>query len=169
MFAQVIADFREQWTFDGLYVADSSLYSVDNLEQLKQVRWLSRVPLTINEAKKLVSQVQEAEWVASILQGYCIAEYNSQYGGVEQRWLVVESEQRRDSDLKQLDKRWQQQSQQQQAKLRSLCTQEFACEADAYKAVRKFECALKSHKLDALKLVATLLPTTKRADDLVRM
>lgn len=153
-FPQVIAAYREQWTFDGLYVADSALYSAENLELLRQVRWLSRVPLTLNEAKQVLRQVQANEWISSALEGYRIVEYGSEYGGIKQRWFVVESESRRDADLKQVDKRVTQQLQQQQAKLRTLCVQEFACELDARKAANQFERALKYHKLDALTVVA---------------
>jgi transposase len=154
-FPQVIADYRKQWTFDGLYVADSALYSAENLDLLKQVRWLSRVPLTLNEAKQVLRQVQEQEWMSSATEGYRIGEFESKYGGIEQRWFVVESAARRDADLKQLDKRVTQQFQQQQAKLRALCAQEFACEPDARKAAHKFEQSLRHHRLNVLKVVAT--------------
>lgn len=154
-FPQVIADYRKQWTFDGLYVADSALYSAENLDLLKQVRWLSRVPLTLNEAKQVLRQVQEQEWMSSATEGYRIGESKSEYGGIEQRWFAVESAVRRDADLKQLDKRVTQQFQQQQAKLRALCAQEFACEPDARKAAHKFEKSLRYHRLDVLEVVAT--------------
>jgi transposase len=41
----------------------------------------------------------------SEIQGYRIAEIGSYYGKIKQRWLIVESEARRLSDLKQLEKR----------------------------------------------------------------
>ena len=154
-FPKVMAEYREQWTFDGLYVADSALYSAENLDLLKQVRWLSRVPLTLNEAKQALRQVQEHEWMNSASEGYRIAEFQREYGKIEQRWLVVESAARREADLKQLDQRLSQHLQQQQAKLRALCVQEFACEPDARKAAQQFERLLKYHQLDAMEVVAT--------------
>jgi len=41
----------------------------------------------------------------SVISGYRIAPCCSEYGGVRQRWLVVESQARKDADLKQLEKR----------------------------------------------------------------
>jgi hypothetical protein len=37
-------------------------------------------------------------------EGYTWSEHKSSYGGIEQRWLVVESNFRRDSDLGKLEK-----------------------------------------------------------------
>ena len=119
------------------------------------MRWLSRVPLTLNEAKQALRQVQEHEWMNSASEGYRIAEFQREYGRIEQRWLVVESAARREADLKQLDKRLSQHLQQLQAKLRALCVQEFACEPDARRAAHQFERLLKYHQLDAMEVVAT--------------
>ncbi len=41
----------------------------------------------------------------SEIKGYRIAEVGNYYGNIKQRWLIVESEARRSSDLKQLEKR----------------------------------------------------------------
>ena len=49
-FAQLFQDFREQWTFEGLCVADGALYSADNLTAMTGLRWLTRVPLSIKAA-----------------------------------------------------------------------------------------------------------------------
>ncbi len=79
-------------------VADSALYSAPNLEMLTNLRWLTRVPLSIKQAQQLVSQLNEAEFTPSSVSGYSWSEHKSNYGGIEQRWLVVESSLRRDSD-----------------------------------------------------------------------
>lgn len=62
----------------------------------------------------------------------------SNYGGVKQRWLIVESEARKEADLKQLEKRLAKQQQKAQSELRQLCQQEFVCAADAMKAAKRF-------------------------------
>ena len=49
-FARLFQDFREQWTFEGLCVADGALYSADNLTAMTNLRWLTRVPLSIKVA-----------------------------------------------------------------------------------------------------------------------
>jgi transposase len=49
-FARLLQTFKSQWNFEGLYVADAALYSEANLQQLSGLRWLTRVPLTLNAA-----------------------------------------------------------------------------------------------------------------------
>lgn len=47
-FAALMQEFKTQWNFEGLYVADSALYSEDNLKPLSGLRWLTRVPQRLN-------------------------------------------------------------------------------------------------------------------------
>ena len=67
------------------------------------------------------------------------------YGGVPQRWILVESQPRRAADLKKLDQKLEQQTEKQQKALDELKAQEFACEADGLKAAKAFEKKLKFH------------------------
>lgn len=148
-FAGLMQAFKAQWNFEGLYVADSALYSEENLQQLSGLRWLTRVPLTLNTASELVNQVCESAFERSELDGYRIATVCCEYGGVRQQWFVVESEERKKSDLKQLEKTLAKAVAQGQSQLRHLCAQEFACEADALAALNQFEQTLPWHRLEA--------------------
>jgi transposase len=152
-FAKLLAEFREQWTFDGLCVADSALYTADNLIAMKQLKWLTRVPLTLTQAKIALLEIQASEWMTSNQKGYRIAERRGQYGGVSQRWFIVESEQRKQADIQQLHKRIDKEHKQLSAKLRQLSAQVFACEPDACSATAKFEQSLKYHRLEDLKFI----------------
>ena len=135
VFASLIQDFRQEWNIDALFVADAALYSAENIKQLQSLRWLSRVPATIKEAQNLLTLPKEL-FVSSSREGYKIAEVGSYYAGIKQRWLVVESEQARESDLKKIEKRLAKKLAQAQSQLKALCRREFACEADAEKAVQ---------------------------------
>ena len=73
----------------------------------------------------------------SQIKGYSYQELSKIYGGVPQRWLVVESQQRRESDLKSLEKKIQKERVEVDKKLRSLKSENFACQADAETATRK--------------------------------
>lgn len=138
-FRQVVDEYRQQWRFDGLLVADAALYSAENLKQLQGLKWISRVPLTLSEAQEVIRQVMPfAEW-EGLSQGYRLIEVCTTYAEVAQRWVVVESEKRREADLKALQKRVEQEKQRQQRQLDKLCQESFACEADALKAAKKFE------------------------------
>lgn len=136
-FAALMQEFKSQWSFSSLYVADSALYSEENLQQLSGLRWLTRVPLTLNAASELVNQLPESALAPTQLKGYRIATVCCDYGGVQQRWFVVESQERKQADLKKLDKTKALATAHWQSLLRQLCTQEFACEADALAALQQ--------------------------------
>ena len=140
-FTEILQAFKEQWSFDGLCVADSALYSQANLQAMAGLNWLSRVPLTLKQAQQTIEHASDFQ--ASELKGYRIAQSSSPYAGVPQRWFTVESEKRHTSDLEQLEKQLETAPQQ----LKKLCTQEFACEADALMAAQGLSQDLPWHDL----------------------
>jgi transposase len=150
-FAQLFQDFKEQWTFEGLCVADGALYSSDNLTAMMSLRWLTRVPLSIKAAATIVDGV--VELTPSVIKGYSFKESRSEYAGIEQRWLLVESEQRRNSDLKQLAKKIEQYQKKYLQELQALSTQEFACATDAINAAQALSKTMKWHQLSDIETV----------------
>ncbi len=77
----------------------------ENLKALGETPWISRVPASIAEAQQLMQTLPSEMFTVTALGNYVIAEVCSTYAGVQQRWLVVQSESRKQADLKQLDKR----------------------------------------------------------------
>jgi transposase len=163
VFAQVLCDFRKQLTLDTLMVADSALYSAPNLEQMKELKWLCRVPLTVKQAQLLVSQITEKEFVKSAATGYCVAEKTSNYGGIEQRWLVVESKVRRESDLNRLEKNLEKAEKIAAKKLQKLCNQKFENPQSAITSAAQLAKQLKYHKLTNIKVVELQPAPPKKA------
>lgn len=153
VFAQLIQEFQQQLSVSALFVADSALYSEDNLKSLSNLRWISRVPLTITQAKQLVNELKSEEFVNSVLEGYRIAECNSNYGGIEQRWVIVESQARSAADIKQLHNQLDKLDAVKSLQLQQLCRQEFQCEPDALQATERFAKKLKYHCLEAISVV----------------
>ena len=102
-FAGLLQEFKKQWTFEGICVADAALYSEENLRAMTGLKWLTRVPLSIKAASELVESTESLQ--TSKLQGYNTTESLSDYGGISQRWILVESAARRKSDIKKLDKK----------------------------------------------------------------
>ena len=47
-------EYSKQIDFDSIMVADSALYSEGNLKLMVNMKWISRVPLSIKKAKNLV-------------------------------------------------------------------------------------------------------------------
>ncbi|MEO1148982.1 MAG: IS1634 family transposase, partial [Cyanobacteria bacterium J06638_22] len=119
---------------------------------LEPLKWVSRVPLTLKSASQLVDELDEDAFVSSALEGYSFVERELDYGGINQRWIVVCSEQRRQSDLKQLDKRLAKQEQRASQQLRQLQQQTFACEADARQAAQRLAAKWPLHQLAELRV-----------------
>lgn len=129
------------------------MYTAENLKQLQGLKWISRVPLTLSEAQEVIRQVVPfAEW-EGLAKGYQLIEVCTTYAEVAQRWVVVESEKRREADLKALQKRVKQEEQRQQRQLDKLSKESFACEADALKAMKKFEPTLHYCRLSQVSVV----------------
>ncbi len=147
IFASICQDFKKQLNLDSLMVADSALYTAPNLEMLSNLRWLTRVPLSLKQSQQLVSQLNESEFHQSSVTGYSWSEHKSNYGGIAQRWLVVESSLRRDADQRKLSKNLKKAEIEGQKKLRELSNIEFACEADAVTAASRLSKQLKYHNL----------------------
>ena len=152
IFATLIADFKQQWQIDALFVADAALYTKENLQQMKQLRWVSRVPATLSAAKQLLDNSHENAFVSSSLPGYRITCCCSSYGATQQRWGVVESQTRKEGDLKQLEKRVAKNLTKAQSELKQLCQQQFACELDAFFAAERMNRQLLLHQLVDIKV-----------------
>lgn len=147
VFAQLMQEFRQQFSLHALMVADSALYSASNLKLVQGLRWISRVPLTVAEAKHLINELDAQQFVATGMPGYRIVERDSLYGGVPQKWIIVESEARKQADIKQLQSCLNKLEQQLNQQLTQLCAQDFRCEADALLAADRFAKKLKYHYL----------------------
>jgi transposase len=75
-------------------VADVALYvkkTIEDLDAQGQL-FITRVPQMLKEAKALIKQAPTLVF-APISQGYEGVSYDSEYGGVDQKWLLIRSEQ----------------------------------------------------------------------------
>ena len=104
-FIKAMKDFKGQLKWDSLIVLDSAFYSQENIQNANNLKWLSRVPLRVKAAQDLVREINTEDLKDSDRPGYRYIELKNTYGGIEQRWLLVESETRRESDLKALAKK----------------------------------------------------------------
>ncbi|QLE39391.1 IS1634 family transposase [Nostoc sp. C052] len=151
-FAKTLVNFRENIDIDALMVADSALYSAENLNLMKSLKWLCRVPLTVGLAKQILLGIDSKDLIQSEITGYSYIVKSSNYAGIEQRWLIVESQERKKADSKQLMRRVQQAQINAHQKLTKLCNEEFACHRDAKKAALHLSEQLKYHCLAEIKI-----------------
>ncbi|MBE9130228.1 IS1634 family transposase [Coleofasciculus sp. LEGE 07081] len=152
-FGQIASYYKSQVNFETMIVSDSALYTDKNLKLMSGIEWLCRVPLSIKEARNLVSSISSEQLNVSEIPGYSWVEVKSNYGGVEQRWLVVESEQRKASNLEKLEKKIKQEEGAAEKKLVKLFKKEFESEEEARARVNEFEKKLKFHQLEQIQVI----------------
>lgn len=116
-------------------VADSALYSAETIGKLSQNKWITRVPATITEAKRRLVETLDEHLLAADREGYFYTETTSDYGGVDQRWLIVLYEPRREQEQRRLDKRIMREYDQLGKQAKKLSRQLFNCQADAQQAL----------------------------------
>ena len=157
VFPEVIKEYQEQWSADELEVvtADAALYSDANLQSLGTTPWIIRVPATLASAQWLLENLQTEQFQPSEREGYRFSEVGSYYGGITQRWLIVESQARQRADLKSLDKGISRLTREKTKALKALFLTDFACESDATSALSVFEKTLKYHRLVDIAVVQT--------------
>jgi transposase len=141
-FGQLITDqvTQLQITYGPtVLVADSALYSAENLQKLAETRtkWITRVPATLSEAQAVLAQA-DPQTMAPLTEGYRYRVVPSSYGGVEQRWVLIHSEPRQPQAQRTVDKHLLKHSEQEGKAFKQLCRTAFACEADAQQALATF-------------------------------
>lgn len=152
VFAKLIKAFVKQVELDTLFVADAALYSERNLKSLAGLSWVSRVPETIREARELLETLEDTNLIGS--QQGCVAEVSSDYGGVEQRWLVVESESRVRNAKTRVLKRVVRERKKLMRAYRGVTKRRFNCEEDALLAVKQLSRGLRYHLLSGVSVMA---------------
>ena len=132
------AHLREAKEEPGVYVADSGIYSESNMRQLNEagVKWVSRVPETLKEAKAVLQEGSDAWQAAEDGSVQWYSRVKSLPQGTE-RWLIVRtqaSQQRAQVSMQRqvttAQASWQQ-------KCWHLSNRRFAGEADAQAALER--------------------------------
>ena len=135
VFASLLKGLRARIDLDALFVADSALYGAQNLSLLGTLRWLCRVPRTLEQARRVLAQTPREAFVQSDLhEGYLITELENEYGGIKQRWLVVHSAELEKAAGERLHRRLERRERELDRELSRLGRKTFACRADAREA-----------------------------------
>ena len=153
VFGRLMIEFGQQWKFDGVHVADTALYTADNLTQMGTLQWVSRVPLTIGSASELLDEITPESFFASAIEGYELSMVCNSYAEVNQHWLVVRSQTRQEKDLQRLETKLKKAQQQAQTDLKSFQKQEFDCPVLAQTAVQQLNDKLPYHQLIEIQTV----------------
>ena len=159
-FGEIAVEYQKQIEVNSLIVADCAMYTESNLKLMSDLRWLSRVPLSIKSAQSLISTLLESEFRESNLSGYKFASKTVTYAEIEQTWLVVQSQDRKESDLRKLSQKISKAESKAIQELKKLSKDKFACEADAIKALSKLSKQFKYHQTQESKVIET--PSNKK-------
>lgn len=85
-------------------IMDSAFFSKENVQAVTpHFNWITSVPMTIKEAKDLRKNTQTFQ--KTTVEGYETATYTMDYGGIDQRWIVVKSKKRAKQAKKKLEER----------------------------------------------------------------
>lgn len=133
---------------DFLYVGDSAMYE-NILKHSVQIKWLSRVPEKILKAKQLVNRPKSGiSWIP-LSDGYSYYATKSNYGGVDQRWILFFSEHAYKREVDTLDKNIQKELDEYKKLWWHLSNEEFSCKEDAELSIKKLMKKMKYHEVSA--------------------
>jgi transposase len=161
VFGKILAEFKKQIVFDSIMVCDSALYSQENLKLIEHLKWISRVPMTIKKAQELVHYVEieeinleEIERRAALNLGeYKWKSEIVSYGGIQQTWLIVESQKRKESDLDKLDKKLKKEKDKVEKLLKELKKENFETPEQARYKLKGINKKLKLFEIKEIELI----------------
>ncbi|MBL1197690.1 MAG: IS1634 family transposase [Nostoc sp. GBBB01] len=156
VFAHILVEYNKQIDFESIMVADSGLYSESNLKLMSNMEWISRVPITIKKAKNLMKALTMTELKPSEIKGYSYQESKVSYGGIEQRWLLVESTERKKADLKKVTQKISEELLKFNKQLVKLVKEEFTQSSLAEIKIQELASKLKYHQISDLKITSQL-------------
>lgn len=147
-FGQVVSEPIAQWhTTYGTtdLVADSALYREANLQRFAntQLKWMTRVPATLSDAQAVLGQA-DPQTMTPLADGDRDRVVPSTYGGVEQRWVLIDSAQRHSHAPHTVNKQLLTQGDKEVNTFKKRCRTTFACEADAQQALATFAQSLRA-------------------------
>ena len=135
---------------DEYIIADSELYTKETLQEISsQIKWITRVPEKIVSAKDLIISTEELE---EIEPGYHVKEITSTYGEIEQRWLLVHSEQAHSREEKTLRRQVFKEFERAKLEIGKLSHQDFDCEHDAHECLKRWAKSLKYHSISNIQV-----------------
>lgn len=152
VFGKILVEYSKQIDFESIMVADSALYSENNLKLMENIKWISRVPLSIKKAKNLVKAFMSKDLKPSDIKGYNYQESKVSYGGIEQRWLLIESTERKKADLKKLTQKISEEFLKTNKQLIKLEKEEFEQKSLAELKIKDLAAKLKYHQISDIEI-----------------
>jgi transposase len=148
-FREVITKLKNEMkesTEDIYHVADSALYTKETLVELASspMKFITRVPYALKVAKEACLKHLE---FTEIDENYSYSEFENDYAGVKQRWILVLSEHAKKKEALTLHKAIRKERKEIRTQLKKLKATDYACASDAETALIKLEKGFKFHRI----------------------
>ena len=121
------------------FIADSALYTEETVQALaeQQQLFITRVPQKLKDAKGILAEAGDADWM-ELQNGYAGVWFNSNYDGIQQRWLLIRSPQAETREKHILDAAISKKTERSVIDFKKLMRQKFACDTDANNALQQW-------------------------------
>jgi len=131
---------------DFMYVGDSAIYA-NILHHSGEMKWITRVPERIKEARELASTPKDSLTWHMLENGYSYCNSSSNYKDVEQRWVMFFSEAAYNRECKTLAKAIKKEMSEQTKAWWHLSNRIFECETDCLAEIEQLKKKLKYHQI----------------------
>ena len=124
---------------NAYFIADSALYTEETIQSLAEQNqlFITRVPQKLKEAKAVLAQASAVDWT-ELKDGYAGAWFESNYGGIQQRWLLIKSAQAKTREKHILNAAISKKTERAVIDFKKLMRQQFACDTEAHKALQQW-------------------------------
>lgn len=139
-------------------IIDSKLYNQSNLEILSQnpsMNWITRVPNTLSAVQDAIVHGGKSQFQAlsGYEQDYTYQVVCSTYGGVRQRWLILYSATKYETEYQQFTKKLKKQELKDKKAYKKLGLQKFETKEKALAAAKKLSKKLKYNTLENIETI----------------
>lgn len=138
---------------DTILICDAAAYNKESIRLLCSRPWIFRVPDTINEAKYLKANTSNDSFIILKNKGYSIFESTSSYGDVEQRWILVRSEQAFNRAKETIWRNVKKEAKAIEAKIKKYNSKEFNNIESAKQIIIKSTKKIKYHTVEVVKAI----------------
>ncbi len=136
-------------------ISDAALFTAKTIREFKQngMLFISRVPVKLKQAKEILKNYNEKEFV-TLDENYRAITYTVEYEGMQQHWVLYKSSHAKSREDKTIEKEYHKKQKQENKLLGKLQRTAYFCEVDATQALQETV-----QKLDTLSITSKKLLT----------
>jgi len=135
-------------------ISDAALFTSKTIQEFKDngMLFISRVPAKLKQAKEILKNYSEKEFV-KLDENYQAITYTVEYEGVKQHWILYKSSHAKSREDKTIEKEGKRKQEQEKKLLAKLQRTAYYCEADANKAFKEQIDGMQTISIKSKKLI----------------